>query len=179
VSVGVPARAFNARSKGALVAVEGRLQTRQWDDELGHRHWKTEVVASSIEMLSGRQTRDCAAQVAADDELAAGEWFARALAEHAFDHLATEPVISFIERVTSPLPTPLRSRGSSNGSHGHDPAVTELVRSVAVELLGDAQILTMAAPDMGAEDWSYMILKAARRDCLPRRPGVEVNDVLP
>jgi single-strand DNA-binding protein len=56
--------------KGALVAVEGKLQTRQWDDELGHRHWKTEAVASSIEMLSGRQKRDYAAQAAADDVLA-------------------------------------------------------------------------------------------------------------
>ena len=31
--------------KGSMVAVEGRLQTRQWDDEAGKRHWKTEVVA--------------------------------------------------------------------------------------------------------------------------------------
>jgi len=56
--------------KGTLVAVEGRLQTRQWDDDLGRRHWKTEVVASSVEMLSGRQKRDFAAQDAADDVLA-------------------------------------------------------------------------------------------------------------
>ena len=40
--------------KGSMVAVEGRLQTRQWDDEAGKRHWKTEVVAASVEMLSGR-----------------------------------------------------------------------------------------------------------------------------
>ena len=58
--------------KGVLVAVEGKLQTRQWDDELGHRHWKTEVVATSVEMLSGRQTRDYAAEVAAADVLVAG-----------------------------------------------------------------------------------------------------------
>ena len=44
--------------KGQQVAVEGRLQTRQWDDERGTRHWKTEVVASSVEMLSGRRKRD-------------------------------------------------------------------------------------------------------------------------
>ena len=44
--------------KGQQVAVEGRLQTRQWDDDLGTRHWKTEVVASSVEMLSGRRKRD-------------------------------------------------------------------------------------------------------------------------
>jgi len=40
--------------KGQQVAVEGKLQTRQWDDDLGRRHWKTEVVASAVEMLSGR-----------------------------------------------------------------------------------------------------------------------------
>ena len=27
-------------SKGQLVDVEGRLQTRQWDDDAGKRHWK-------------------------------------------------------------------------------------------------------------------------------------------
>ncbi|HSW42129.1 MAG TPA: single-stranded DNA-binding protein [Patescibacteria group bacterium] len=47
--------------KSSLVAVEGRLQTRQWDDEAGKRHWKTEVVAASVEMLSGRLKKDYAA----------------------------------------------------------------------------------------------------------------------
>ena len=40
--------------KGQQVAVEGRLQSRSWDDDLGRRHSKTEVVASAVEMLSGR-----------------------------------------------------------------------------------------------------------------------------
>ena len=40
--------------KGMIVAIVGKLQTRQWDDETGHRHWKMEVVASAVEMLSGR-----------------------------------------------------------------------------------------------------------------------------
>jgi single-strand DNA-binding protein len=44
--------------KGQQVAIEGRLQTRQWDDDRGARHWKTEVVATSVEMLSGRRKRD-------------------------------------------------------------------------------------------------------------------------
>jgi single-strand DNA-binding protein len=59
--------------KGSMVAVEGRLQTRQWDDEAGKRHWKTEVVAASVEMLSGRRKKDYAAEAlaaqAADAEL--------------------------------------------------------------------------------------------------------------
>jgi single-strand DNA-binding protein len=48
--------------KGQQVAVEGRLQTRQWDDDHGTRHWKTEVVATSVEMLSGRRKRDYEAE---------------------------------------------------------------------------------------------------------------------
>jgi single-strand DNA-binding protein len=44
--------------KGQQVAIEGRLQTRQWDDDRGTRHWKTEVVATSVEMLSGRRKKD-------------------------------------------------------------------------------------------------------------------------
>ncbi|MEX1170411.1 MAG: single-stranded DNA-binding protein, partial [Chloroflexota bacterium] len=52
--------------KGQQVAIEGRLQTRSWDDERGARHWKTEVVASHVEMLSGRRKKDYEAQQAAD-----------------------------------------------------------------------------------------------------------------
>ncbi len=55
-------------SKGQLVDVDGRLQTRQWDDDAGKRHWKTEVVVSSLEMLSGRSKKEYAqeAQAVAD-----------------------------------------------------------------------------------------------------------------
>ena len=48
--------------KGQQVAIEGRLQTRQWEDDRGARHWKTEVVATSVEMLSGRRKRDYEAE---------------------------------------------------------------------------------------------------------------------
>ena len=57
--------------KGQQVAIEGRLQTRQWDDDRGTRHWKTEVVATSVEMLSGRRKRDYEADSVAAQ--AAGE----------------------------------------------------------------------------------------------------------
>ncbi|MBA2557424.1 MAG: single-stranded DNA-binding protein [Chloroflexi bacterium] len=52
--------------KGQQVALEGRLQTRQWEDDKKVRHWKTEVVASSVEMLSGRRKKDYAAESAAE-----------------------------------------------------------------------------------------------------------------
>jgi single-strand DNA-binding protein len=52
--------------KGQQVALEGRIQTRSWDDDRGARHWKTEVVATHVEMLSGRRKKDYAAETAAD-----------------------------------------------------------------------------------------------------------------
>ena len=52
--------------KGMLVAIEGRIQTRQWDDDKKVRHWKTEIVAGHVEMLSGRRKRDYAAESAAE-----------------------------------------------------------------------------------------------------------------
>jgi len=45
--------------------VEGRLQTRSWDDDRGARHWKTEVVADRVEMISGRRKKDYDAEAAA------------------------------------------------------------------------------------------------------------------
>ena len=52
--------------KGQQVAIEGRLQTRTWDDDKGLRHWKTEIVATTVEMLSGRKKKDYAAESSAD-----------------------------------------------------------------------------------------------------------------
>lgn len=52
--------------KGQLVTVDGRLQTRQWEDENKLRHWKTEIVAGSVEMLSGRRKKDYATEAAAE-----------------------------------------------------------------------------------------------------------------
>ena len=52
--------------KGQQVAIEGRLQTRTWDDDKGARHWKTEIVATTVEMLSGRRKKDYAAESSAD-----------------------------------------------------------------------------------------------------------------
>jgi single-strand DNA-binding protein len=51
--------------KGQLVSIAGRIQTRQWEDENKIRHWKTEIVANSVEMLSGKKKKDYAAESAA------------------------------------------------------------------------------------------------------------------
>lgn len=40
--------------KGAQVYVEGRLQTRKWQDKAGQDRYTTEIVASDMQMLGGR-----------------------------------------------------------------------------------------------------------------------------
>jgi len=37
-------------TKGSSIFVEGRLQTRNWDDKQGVRHWKTEVVCERMQL---------------------------------------------------------------------------------------------------------------------------------
>jgi len=48
--------------KGALVSIEGSIQSRQWEDENKLRHWKTEIVANTLEMLSPAAFGRAAAQ---------------------------------------------------------------------------------------------------------------------
>ena len=40
-------------TKGRLVYVEGRLQTRQWDDQQGQRRYTTELIAETVQFLGG------------------------------------------------------------------------------------------------------------------------------
>src|SRR5690606_31774770 len=40
--------------KGRQCYVEGRLQTREWQDRDGQRRWTTEIVASEVVFLGGR-----------------------------------------------------------------------------------------------------------------------------
>lgn len=37
-------------AKGRLCMVEGRLQTRNWTDNAGVKHWKTEIIAENIQL---------------------------------------------------------------------------------------------------------------------------------
>lgn len=39
--------------KGKKIYAEGRLQTRTWEDQSGVKHYKTEIVAENIILLSG------------------------------------------------------------------------------------------------------------------------------
>ncbi len=40
--------------KGSLIFVEGRIQTRQWDDREGQKRTTVEIVATNFRMLGGR-----------------------------------------------------------------------------------------------------------------------------
>jgi single-strand DNA-binding protein len=51
--------------KGTLVYIEGRLQTRQWDDKQGQKKTTTEVVANVMRMLSSRGDNAAAAAAGA------------------------------------------------------------------------------------------------------------------
>ena len=86
--------------KGQQVAIEGRLQTRTWDDDKGLRHWKTEIVATTVEMLSGRKKKDYAAESSADLIEAPAETGGAADADAAGDADADAPSVPADE----PLP---------------------------------------------------------------------------
>lgn len=40
--------------KGKPLYVEGRLQTRTWDDDQGQKHYRTEVIANQVLLLGSR-----------------------------------------------------------------------------------------------------------------------------
>lgn len=58
-------------SKGRPVYIEGRLQTRQWDDKDGNKRYTTEIVAQRVQFLGSRkdggaQTGESAAPMPTD-----------------------------------------------------------------------------------------------------------------
>ncbi|RME21728.1 MAG: single-stranded DNA-binding protein [Deltaproteobacteria bacterium] len=57
-------------AKGRLVYVEGRLQTRKWEDRNGATRYTTEIVAQTVNFLGGRGDRadvPAVSEPAADD----------------------------------------------------------------------------------------------------------------
>ena len=40
-------------SSGRMVAIQGRIQTRAWEDENGQKKWRTEIIANRVDFLSG------------------------------------------------------------------------------------------------------------------------------
>jgi single-strand DNA-binding protein len=47
--------------RGSLLYLEGRIQTRQWDDREGQKRTTTEIVATNFRMLGGRSESSAAA----------------------------------------------------------------------------------------------------------------------
>ena len=59
-------------SKGRQVYIEGRLQTREWEDKQGNKRKTTEVIAREMQMLGGRgEGGDRPQQAAGTPEFAA------------------------------------------------------------------------------------------------------------
>lgn len=54
--------------KGSLVYVEGRLQTRKWEDQGGNTRYTTEVVAWSVKFLNRREDAGQHSQQAAQTQ---------------------------------------------------------------------------------------------------------------
>ena len=56
-------------TKGSKVYLEGRLQTRSWEDKTKQKHYRTEIVASDMIMLGGGSKKEEAKQseLATDD----------------------------------------------------------------------------------------------------------------
>lgn len=47
--------AGNYVKKGRLVYVEGRLQTRSWEDQNNVKHYRTDIIANTLQLLGSRQ----------------------------------------------------------------------------------------------------------------------------
>jgi single-strand DNA-binding protein len=45
-------------SKGRQVYIEGRIQTRDWEDRDGNKRYTTEIVAGDVQFLGGRDGAD-------------------------------------------------------------------------------------------------------------------------
>jgi single-strand DNA-binding protein len=48
--------------KGSQVYVEGKLQTRKWEDKEGKERWTTEIVANQMQMLGDRMSQGASNQ---------------------------------------------------------------------------------------------------------------------
>jgi single-strand DNA-binding protein len=51
-----------------LIYIEGRLQTRHWEDQDGNRHSATEIVANEMIMLDDRRETSSPSEFEDDDE---------------------------------------------------------------------------------------------------------------
>ena|SRR5258708_7387132 len=57
--------------KGSQIYIEGRIQTRKWQDKDGNERYTTEIVANEMQMLGSREGRGAPAADFAQEEPAA------------------------------------------------------------------------------------------------------------
>lgn len=53
--------------KGRLVFIEGRLQTDRWEDSKGETHYRTTVIARTLQLLDRRPEEPEATELSADE----------------------------------------------------------------------------------------------------------------
>ncbi len=58
--------------KGSQIYIEGRLQTRKWQDKDGNDRYTTEIIADTMQMLGGRQGMGGGGAPQMDDEYGGG-----------------------------------------------------------------------------------------------------------
>ena len=58
--------------KGRSVYIEGRLQTREWQDKEGQKRQTTEIVANTVQFLGGKGGGGGETMGSGDDRMAAG-----------------------------------------------------------------------------------------------------------
>jgi single-strand DNA-binding protein len=61
-------------SKGRSVYVEGRIQTRSWEDQSGQKRYSTEVVAQTVQFIGGTP-RDSGANMGGDQHMGSAQNF--------------------------------------------------------------------------------------------------------
>ncbi|MBI1910748.1 MAG: single-stranded DNA-binding protein [Deltaproteobacteria bacterium] len=54
-------------SKGKQVYIEGKIQTRSWDDRDGNKKYTTEILANTMQMLGGRDGSGSSVDTGADE----------------------------------------------------------------------------------------------------------------
>lgn len=57
----------NYMHKGSQVAIDGRIQTRSYDDTDGKKRYVTEVVADNVQFLDSKESRDASAPTSAPE----------------------------------------------------------------------------------------------------------------
>lgn len=75
-------------SKGRQVYVEGRLQTRQWEDQQGQKRYTTEIVAQTVQFLGSANERPAAANTGSSAPMSSGS---QSGGGHDFQDFGPEP----------------------------------------------------------------------------------------